>query len=269
MRAVALSIAGSDPCGGAGLQADLQTFAMHGVHGAAVATSLTVQNTVGVRDRLDLPGAFVAAQLDAVLDDLAVGAAKTGLLPTADVVDAVAAHLRARSLPALVVDPVLVATSGHALTDGHTRQTLVRALFPLATVITPNMAEAAALAEIPVRTVADMHGAARALLALGPRAVLVTGGDLAGTAIDVLHERGRTPREFAVPRVAQGPVHGTGCTLSAAITAGLATGLGLADAVADAKAYVTRAIADATALGRGSLLLAHHVATRPATAVRG
>jgi hydroxymethylpyrimidine/phosphomethylpyrimidine kinase len=266
MPAVALSIAGSDPSGGAGLQADLQTFAMHGVHGAAVPTTLTVQNTVGVRRRLDLPADFVAAELDAVLDDLPVAAVKTGLLPTAAVVETVARRLQDGPQRILVVDPVLVATSGDALTDGSAREAIARTLLPLATLITPNMAEAAALAGCPVRSVADMHEAARRLLAAGAQAVLVTGGDLPHAAIDVLHLAGET-RELCAARTDAGRVHGTGCTLSAAITARLAGGAGIADAVAAAKAYVTRAIAEATALGHGSLVLTHHPA--PLGGLRG
>jgi hydroxymethylpyrimidine/phosphomethylpyrimidine kinase len=188
-----------------------------------------------------------------------VGAVKTGLVPTATLVAAVAAHLRAAAPRPLVVDPVLVATSGDTLTDGSAARAIAEHLVPLASLLTPNRAEAAALAGVAVTTVVDMHEAARRLVARGARAVLVTGGDLADTAVDVLHV-GLTTREFRAPRIPIGRVHGTGCALSAAITARLARGASVEDAVGAAKAYVTQAIAQATALGRGSHVLTHHPA---------
>jgi len=257
MAVVALTIAGSDPSGGAGLQADLKTFQAFGVHGATVVTSVTVQDTTGVRDRLDLSRALVGAQLDVVLGDLPVGAAKTGLLPDADVVDAVVERLRARAFP-LVVDPVLVATSGDTLTSPSALGAIRDRLLPLATVVTPNLSEAEALTGRPVRTVPEMRDAAAALCALGARAALVTGGHLRDRACDVL----ATPSEvhaLEAARLAVGPVHGTGCTLSAAIAAELARGEDLFDAVQAARAYVRRALAASSALGRGSRLLDHRV----------
>ena len=256
MRVVVLSIAGSDPCGGAGIQADLKTFAAFGVYGAAVVTSLTAQNTVGVRGRDDVSAGFVRAQIDAVLDDLPVAAVKTGLLPDAAVVDAVAASLRARAVPSLVVDPVLVATSGDALTAPSTAAAIRENLLPLATVVTPNLAEAEALTGRPVRSVPAMRDAARALLDRGVRAVLIKGGHLTERACDVL-ATGDAVHELDSPRIAGPPVHGTGCTMSAAIAAELATGRALLDAVRAAKAYVHDALEGAMALGHGSLLLGH------------
>jgi hydroxymethylpyrimidine kinase/phosphomethylpyrimidine kinase len=258
MPVVALSIAGSDPSGGAGIQADLKTFQAFGVHGATVVTSLTVQNTTGVRDRVDVAPAFVTAQLDAVLDDLDVAAAKTGLLPDAAVVAAVAATLRRRPLPALVVDPVLVATSGDPLTTPGALAALRDDLLPLATVVTPNVPEAAALSGRRIDSLADMRAAARALLATGARAVLVTGGHLADRACDVL-ATGDGTWDFDAPRIDVGPIHGTGCTLSASLAACLAGGRDLRAAVEAAKAYVARAIAAGGALGRGSRVLDHGV----------
>jgi hydroxymethylpyrimidine/phosphomethylpyrimidine kinase len=257
MAVVALTIAGSDPSGGAGLQADLKTFQAFGVHGATVVTSVTVQDTTGVRDRLDLSRALVGAQLDVVLGDLPVGAAKTGLLPDADVVDAVVERLRARAFP-LVVDPVLVATSGDTLTSPSALGAIRDRLLPLAAVVTPNLSEAEALTGRPVRTVPEMRDAAAALCALGARAVLVKGGHLRDRACDVL-ATGNEVHELEAARLAVGPVHGTGCTLSAAIAAELARGEDVFDAVQAARAYVRRALAASAALGRGSRLLDHRV----------
>jgi len=185
MAVVALTIAGSDPSGGAGLQADLKTFQAFGVHGATVVTTITVQDTTGVRDRLDLSRALVAAQLDAVLGDLPVGAAKTGLLPDADIVDAVVERMRGHNFP-LVVDPVLVATSGDVLTAPSALAAIRDRLLPIAALVTPNLAEAEALTGRPVRTVPEMRDAAAALCALGARAALVKGGHLQDRACDVL-----------------------------------------------------------------------------------
>jgi hydroxymethylpyrimidine/phosphomethylpyrimidine kinase len=256
MPAVVLTIAGSDPSGGAGIQADLKTFQAFGVYGAAVITSLTAQNTVGVRSRHDVPAGFVAAELDAVLDDLTVDAAKIGLVPDADVIEVLAERLRARPPRALVVDPVLVATSGDPLTAPSALGALRRCLLPLASLVTPNLAEAEALAGLPVRTVRDMREAATALVAHGARAVLVKGGHLAGRACDVL-VTATGVHELDAPRLETGPVHGTGCTLSAAIAAELALGRSLLDAVRSAKAYVHQALAVPLAIGHGSRVLDH------------
>jgi hydroxymethylpyrimidine kinase/phosphomethylpyrimidine kinase len=258
MAVVVLSIAGSDPSGGAGIQADLKTFQAFGVFGAAVVTSLTAQNTTGVRDRRDVAADFVGAQLDAVLDDLPVAAAKTGMLPTAAIVDAVARRFAERPLPALVVDPVLVATSGDALAEAAALPRLRDALVPLATLVTPNLAEAEALTGRRTRTVPEMRDTARALLDLGARAALVTGGHLPDRAVDVLATRDGL-HELDAARVAVGPTHGTGCTLSAAIAACLASGVPLVTAVERAKRYVTRALAAAVPIGAGSRPLDHRV----------
>src|SRR6185436_1020167 len=241
MPAVVLTIAGSDPSGGAGIQADLKTFQAFGVHAATVVTSVTVQNTVGVRDRLDVPASIVAAQLDAVLDDLPVVAAKTGLLPDARVVDAIVERLLARPIAALVVDPVLVATSGDALAAPSALAAIRDRLLPIATLVTPNLSEAEALTGRPVQTVAAMRDAAAALRERGARAVLVKGGHLPQRACDVLATADDV-YELEAPRLDLGPVHGTGCTLSAAITAELAMGRALVDAVPPARAYVPRAL---------------------------
>jgi len=255
---VALTIAGSDPSGGAGIQADLKTFHTFDVYGAAVLTSLTVQNTMGVFAREDVSPRMVLAQLVAVQDDLDVAAAKTGLLATAEQIEALAEHLRRRPLPHLVVDPVLIATTGQALTAAGTAAVLRRELLPLATLVTPNLDEAGALLGWPVHDLATMRDAARALADLGAGAALVKGGHLDGPADDVLWADGRLT-ELRAPRVPVGAAHGSGCSLSAAITAGLATGRPLAEAVARAKAWLGRALAAAPAVGHGHRPLDHRV----------
>jgi hydroxymethylpyrimidine/phosphomethylpyrimidine kinase len=253
---VALSIAGSDPSGGAGIQADLGTFAAFGVRGATVITALTAQNTAGVRDVAAVDAAFVVRQLDAVLDDLDVRAAKTGMLHRAEVVTAIAERLAARPLPALVIDPVVVATSGATLLEPAAVDLLRDRLLPLATLVTPNLREAAALTGRAVTDRAGMAAAARALVALGARAALVTGGHLAGEPVDVLCD-GSTVREIPGRRVPVGATHGTGCALSAAVTAGLAQGRPLEEAIADAKRWLTRALGSAPALGHGARAVDH------------
>ena len=257
---IALSVAGSDPSGGAGIQADLKTFAAFDVYGAAVLTCCTAQNTTGVFATGELPVDLVAAQLDAVLEDLAVGAIKTGMLGRATIVDVVAKRLAPRAIP-LVVDPVMVATSGDLLLTADGVAALRDRLLPLARIVTPNLAEAGVLTGRDVRTLADMREAARRIRDLGPRAVLVKGGHLAGAACDVMLD-GDALHEFATERVDAGPLHGSGCTLSAAICAGLARGDALPDAVAAAKRFVHEAIRGALAVGRGARPLDHRVRVR-------
>jgi hydroxymethylpyrimidine/phosphomethylpyrimidine kinase len=219
-------------------------------------TSLTAQNTTGVRARHDVPAAFVGAQLEAVLDDLPVAAAKTGLLPDAAIVDVVVERFGRRGAPPLVVDPVLVATSGDALTGPSALAAIRDRLLPIAWVVTPNLVEAEALTGRRVTTVATMRDAATALVERGAQAVLVKGGHLADRACDVL-ATAEGIHELEAPRHLVGRTHGTGCTLSAAIAAELARGLPLLDAVRSAKDYVGRAIAASLALGHGSRVLDH------------
>ena len=259
MPAVALTIAGSDPSGGAGVQADLKTFAAFGVYGAAVVTALTAQSTRGVARTWPVPDAFVTEQLDVVLDDLRPAAAKTGMLATGACVAAVASALARRPALPLVVDPVLAASTGQALADADVLETIRRTLLPRATLVTPNLDEAEALLGAPVRSRADVRAAAAALVERGAAAALVTGGHLAGSACDVLAYAGRLV-ELDAPRVPGTAVHGTGCALSAAITAALARGDALETAVRRAKAYVTRAIAGALAVGHGLRVVDHAVA---------
>jgi hydroxymethylpyrimidine/phosphomethylpyrimidine kinase len=245
---VALTIAGSDPGGGAGLQADLVTFAAFGVRGTTVVTALTAQTPRGVQGIVAVDPSFVAAQLDAVLATAVVRAVKTGMLHRAAVVEMLAGRLAAAPPPHLVVDPVMHATAGGVLLDADGVAALRTRLLPLATLVTPNLAEAEALTGRPVRTVADMREAATALCALGARAALVTGGHRPGDAVDVLHD-GTALHELRAPRVPVATTHGTGCTLSAAVAAGLARGAALHDAVAAAKAYVTSVLGAAGRAG--------------------
>lgn len=256
---IALTVAGSDPSGGAGLQADLKTFAAFDVYGAAVVTCATAQDTTGVHGVVRLPPEFVRSQVDAVLDDLDVGAAKTGMLGTAGIVLAVAEAFagRARRIP-LVVDPVMVATSGDPLLDDDAVSAVRERLLPLAALATPNLPEAAVLAGHPVEDADGMRRAARAIRDLGVAAVLVKGGHATGAATDLLLDADGF-REFAAERLDAGPLHGGGCSLSAAIAAGLAAGRPLPDAIAEAKRWVTRAIRGAQAIGRGARPLDHRV----------
>jgi hydroxymethylpyrimidine kinase/phosphomethylpyrimidine kinase len=255
VRPVALTIAGSDPSGGAGIQADVVTFARFGVHGASVVTALTAQDTRGVHAVMAVPSELVAQQLTAVRDDLDVRAAKTGMLLGAAIVDVVADALARRPVPALVVDPVLRATSGDALLDPAALDLLRARLLPLATLVTPNLEEAEALTRRRVDDPAAMRDAARALVdELGAGAALVKGGHLTGPALDVLYDGGAL-HELSASRVAGGAVRGTGCALSAAVTAGLALGHDLRAAVDAAKRWVSAAITGAEPLGRGARLL--------------
>jgi len=253
---VALTIAGSDSGGGAGIQADLRTFAAHGVHGTTALTAITAQNSMGVAAWVALEPAMVVAQMEAVATDMPVAAAKTGMLANAAIIGAVAdAAARLRIAP-LVVDPVMIAKSGDRLLDAAAERAYVDRLLPLAALVTPNLHEAAALLGRPVRDVAGMRDAARELRALGARAVLVKGGGLAGDAVDVFCDGARIV-DLTVPRVDTPNVHGTGCTLSAAICAQLALGSDLLDAVRAAKAYLTEALRRSYAVGRGRGLPDH------------
>ena len=249
---IAVTIAGSDSGGGAGIQADLKTFSALGVYGASVIAALTAQNTRGVSAVLDVPPGFVTAQMDAVFADLAVGAVKIGMLGNAGVVEAVAAGLARHHQSRIVLDPVMVATSGDRLLTPDAVEALRTRLVPLALVVTPNLPEAAALLDAPQATTEDeMVRQAERLLASGAKAVLMKGGHGQGAeSADLLVTATATVR-FAAARIATKNTHGTGCTLAAAIAAGLAKGEDLAIAVRTAKDYVTAAIAAADRLGVG------------------
>ena len=256
--AKALTIAGSDSGGGAGIQADLKTFSAFGVFGMSAITAVTAQNSVGVTGVFNLPPEFVARQIDAVLGDFGADAVKLGMLSTAEIATIVAARLRAHAVTRVVVDPVMIAKSGDALLQPDARAALVREVLPIAWVVTPNLHEAAALAGVPVETEADMEVAARRIHALGPRHVLVKGGHLKDSATDILWD-GTALTRFTGERVDSTNTHGTGCTLSAAIAAGLARGRDVEAAVRDAKDYVTAAIREGFAAGRGVGVLRHFV----------
>jgi hydroxymethylpyrimidine/phosphomethylpyrimidine kinase len=249
---IALTIAGSDSSGGAGIQADLKTFTALGVYGASVVTALTAQNTRGVQGVEAVPAGFVAAQLDSVLSDLAVDAVKTGMLADAGIVETVARVLRAAPPRPLVADPVMVATSGDVLLQPDAVDAVRSALAPLATLITPNLAEAGVLLGArAAESEAEMRDQARALLTLGCSAVLLKGGHGIGDqAVDVLADASGV-ETFASPRIATPHTHGTGCTLSAAIAALLAQGTALPDAVRRAKAFVWQGLQAGRALGVG------------------
>jgi hydroxymethylpyrimidine/phosphomethylpyrimidine kinase len=257
--AVALTIAGSDSSGGAGIEADLKTFSALGVYGACAITALTAQNTTGVVAIHDVPPDFVTAQIDAVFSDLDVGAVKIGMLANAAVAGAVAAALARHRARNVVLDPVLAATSGEKLLQSEATARL-RGLIARVRVVTPNLPEAAILLDAPVaRDEHEMQAQAQELLALGAQAVLIKGGHLDGDeSVDLLVDAQGSER-FAAPRIATKNTHGTGCTLASAIAAGLAKGLSLDRAVREAKLYVSAAIeaADRLAIGSGCGPLHH------------
>jgi hydroxymethylpyrimidine/phosphomethylpyrimidine kinase len=251
-RPRALSIAGSDSGGGAGIQADLKTFSALGVYGMTAITAVTVQNTEGVSAYEALSPATVGDQIRAVATDIGVDAAKTGMLANSPIVEAVADAVAETGLPNLVVDPVFMSKHGHALLEPEAVEALRSRILPLATLVTPNLPEAAGLAGFVVSSRDLMEDAAEAILAMGPRAVLVKGGHLPGsTTADDLFFDGDTMEWIGAERIVTPNTHGTGCTLSSAIAAYLAKGAGLVDAVRAGKRFVTEAIRHALALGRG------------------
>jgi hydroxymethylpyrimidine/phosphomethylpyrimidine kinase len=252
----ALTIAGSDSSGGAGIQADLKTFAAHGVFGCSAITAVTAQNTLGVTTVVEIDAAMVVAQIDTVLADFEIHATKIGMLSSAAIVEAVADAIERHRLSNVVVDPVMVAKGGARLLEQDAVAAIRTRLFPLATIVTPNVFEALALTGRPVTSLDEQRAAAIGLMELGPRAVLVKGGHLAGPAVDVLYD-GREVVELRADRIDTPHTHGTGCTLSSAIAARLARGDDLVSAVRAAKAYVTRAIAAAPGLGHGHGPLQH------------
>lgn len=256
---IALTIAGSDPGGGAGIQADLKTFHQFGVFGTTAIAALTVQNTRGVSGVHAVPVPFVADQIEALASDLPPAALKTGMLATRELVEGVAAAIARHKWRAYVLDPVMAATSGHRLLDADAERAVADRLLPLAAIVTPNLDEAEILVGGTVRDPDAMERAGQALVARGAGAALIKGGHLDGTMlVDVLVTRTTTVR-YERPKIATTSTHGTGCTLSAAITAGLAHGRPLERAVADALDFVARAIASAPGLGGGNGPLDHFV----------
>ena len=245
-----LTVAGSDSGGGAGIQADLKTFAALGAYGTSAVTAVTAQNTLGVTDVLEVGPATVRAQIDAVMDDIGADAAKTGMLFSAEIIEEVASGLRRHDVGRVVVDPVMVATSGARLLRRDAEEALVRLLIPAASLITPNVQEAAALVGRPIETIDEVREAAREIAGMGARAVVITGGPDGGPATDVLLAGGEM-EIFAGERIETRSTHGTGCTFSAAAAVGLARGLRTRDAVATAKCYVASAIRAAYPVGSG------------------
>jgi len=254
MHKTALSIAGSDPSGGAGFQADLKTFAAFGVYGMAVPAALTAQNTVGVVAVREVPPSFMAEQLDTLLTDVRVDAVKTGMLLSARTIRLVSEAAKKYRLKNLVVDPVMVSTSGKRLLRKNAVKVLISELLPLAELVMPNMDEAAVLAGMEVATREDMKEAARRIHMLGPKFVLVKGGHHRGDPVDVFYN-GTEAFEFPGKRIKGKELHGTGCVLSAAVTAGLAKGMVMMEAVAGAKEFLTRAIEKAEPVGQGRVPL--------------
>jgi hydroxymethylpyrimidine/phosphomethylpyrimidine kinase len=256
MPPVALSIAGSDPSGGAGLQADLKTFHRLGVYGEAVVTLITVQNTCGIRRVEVLDPGLVVEQIAAVIEDIPPQAAKTGALGNRAVMEAVAEAAETFRFP-LIVDPIMIGKDGSALLDAGARRSLTEKLLPRAFLLTPNLPEAAELAGLPVDDRDSMARAAEKLIALGAVNVLVKGGHLADDPADLLLTSDGTWTEYAASRISTRHTHGTGCTYSAAIAAELAKGAELKDAIQTAKAFVTEAIRTNPGLGQGAGPLNH------------
>jgi hydroxymethylpyrimidine/phosphomethylpyrimidine kinase len=254
--AKALTIAGSDSGGGAGIQADLKTFMALDVYGTSVITAVTAQNTLGVQGVVELPPEFVAQQIDSVCSDINPHAAKTGMLSSIPLVQIVSQKLQEYNLHQLVVDPVMVAKGGHPLLREEARRVLAEILLPLALVVTPNLHEASLLAGIEVNDRPSMEEAARRIKALGPRYVVVKGGHLQQEACDLLFD-GHSFRAYTAPKLVTICTHGAGCTFSAAITAGLAKGQAVEDAVTAAKTFITRAIAAGVSIGQGHAPLHH------------
>jgi hydroxymethylpyrimidine/phosphomethylpyrimidine kinase len=254
---VALTIAGSDSGGGAGIQADLKTFAAHRVYGTSAITAVTAQNTLGVMMWQALPADLVIAQIEAVAGDIGVDAVKVGMLANAAIVEAVAATIAELDLPMLVVDPVMVAKGGDRLLEEDAIGAMRAELLPRAHIVTPNIPEAEVLAGIPVDSIDAMHSAGERILALGPRVVLVKGGHLIGPeSIDVACTRSGS-FEMRRPRIDTRHTHGTGCTLSSAIAANLALGLDDREALNQARDYLEGALKHAPAIGRGHGPLGH------------
>jgi hydroxymethylpyrimidine/phosphomethylpyrimidine kinase len=255
-RPVVLTIAGSDSSGGAGIEADLKTMCALGVYGTVALTSVTAQNTLGVTDVHHLSAALVGAQIDAVVEDLGVASAKTGMLATREIIQTVAERSRRHEIRSLVVDPVMVATSGARLIEEEAIDALRSELLPISLVFTPNIAEASVLAGLRVESRDEMVEAGERIRSLGAANVLVKGGHLAGDAADVLCSENGV-EWFEAARVGSGKMHGTGCTLSAAVASWLALGRDVSESVRLAKRYVTRCIEARLDMGKGSALLDH------------
>lgn len=252
----AMTIAGSDSGGGAGIQADLKTFAALGVYGTSVLTAITAQNTVAVTGVHEIPIDIIVAQIDAVITDIGADAVKTGMLASSSIIEAVSGEMERHQIRWLVVDPVMVAKSGDSLLREDAVDVLRSRLLPLAAVVTPNIPEAEALTETKIASDADMRRAAEKIVGMGARTVVVKGGHREGPATDLFYDGSRF-REFSAPRIDTANTHGTGCTFASAVAAGLARGMDVAESVALAKDYVTEAIRRSFPIGRGHGPLNH------------
>ena len=253
----ALTIAGSDSGGGAGIQADLKTFAAHRVYGTSAITAVTAQNTLGVTMWQAMPADLVTAQIEAIAGDIGTDAVKVGMLGNAAIVEAVAAAIADLDLPLVVVDPVMIAKGGDRLLEEEAVDALRAELLPRAHIVTPNVPEAEVLAGMSIASIEDMRAAGRRILKLGPRVVLVKGGHLAGAeSVDVACSA-HDSFEIRMPRIESRNTHGTGCTLSSAIAANLALGMNDGDAITQAREYLDGAIRHAPAIGRGHGPLQH------------
>lgn len=246
----ALTIAGSDSGGGAGIQADLKTFTALGVYGMSALTAITAQNTLGVHGIYNLPLEAIEKQIDAVVTDIGVDAAKTGMLSQVPIIELVAAKIAQYKIPNLVVDPVMVAKGGARLLEESAQTALTQKLLPLAQVVTPNLPEAEVLTGMEIRTVDDMKEAAKHIREFGPRTVVIKGGHLKGDATDIVYD-GEDFRQLFSPRIETRHTHGTGCTFSAAVASELAKGGNVFEAVSVAKEFITCAISDSLELGAG------------------
>jgi hydroxymethylpyrimidine/phosphomethylpyrimidine kinase len=251
-----LTIAGSDSCGGAGIQADLKTIMALGGFGMSVITALTAQNTLGIHDIYEISPEFVERQFESIMTDVGVDAAKTGMLANTGILKAVARMIRKYGIKKVVVDPVMAAKGGEALIRGEARETLIRELLPLAFVVTPNIPEAEVLSEMKITSTSSMKEAAKVIYRFGARNVVIKGGHLKGDAVDILYD-GKKFRQFSAERIQKKVTHGTGCTFSAAIAALLAKGRSVSEAVEGAKTYITQAIKTSYGTGTGYRLITH------------
>jgi hydroxymethylpyrimidine/phosphomethylpyrimidine kinase len=252
----AMTIAGSDSGGGAGIQADLKTFAALGVYGTSTLTAITAQNTLRVTAVHEIPTNIIAAQIEAVITDIGADAVKTGMLSSSAIVEVVAQELKRHRVEALVIDPVMVAKSGDPLLQKEAVEALRSKLVPMAAVVTPNIPEAEVLTGMKIASPEDMRQAAEQIIQMGARGVVVKGGHLEGPATDLFYDGSRF-QEFTAPRINTGNTHGTGCTFASAIAAGLARGMSAIDSVAQAKEYVTEAIRRSFPIGQGHGPLSH------------
>ena len=254
-----MTVAGSDSGAGAGIQADLKTFAALGVYGTSAITAVTAQNTLGVVSTFQLPPATVEAQMNAIVDDIGADAVKTGMLGSNSIVEVVAEVLRRHSLGNIVVDPVMASSSGHRLLVENTLDSLRQSLLPQAAVVTPNVPEAEKLAGCAIETYDDLRVAARQIVGNGAKAVVITGGHMPGPLVTDLLYDGLNFEEFTIPRVEGVASHGTGCTFASAVAAGLAKGCGLSEAVGQAKEYVAESLLHPLPFGSGCNKLLNHL----------